>query len=207
MQIDDIEFVGVDWMLRWENDPMLYFILKAGKTLTSDHRYQAYPSRDLRHPNDVLYFSEHENEVSFYYQVHNNQAGYAGSTFSLKMVDGTVAHLKGPWSSNSAYARLLTGVASFYVATVEGSARHDLPEALLIHQAEIHAQWGKDAASMGIPMSAHYTIDFIKQVLAAFVPDVDLVEHKNPSGWLVKHRTKTKADMRHPGIQRFARVK
>jgi len=49
---------------------------------------------------DRLYFSENDGYVRFLADSDNHN-GYGGSKFELKMLDGTVKTLRGPWSSRS----------------------------------------------------------------------------------------------------------
>jgi hypothetical protein len=47
------------------------------------------------------YFGEKDGYANFMFHCPQNERGYAGRVFDLKMTDGTIKSIKGPWSGNS----------------------------------------------------------------------------------------------------------
>lgn len=81
----------VDWYHTYANNPNIKILLNE-KPNYDDFVYE-------EHNN--IYYAENFPLVSFFYYKNPDQ-GYGGRHFNLKMKDGTVKTLKGPWSSNSA---------------------------------------------------------------------------------------------------------
>jgi hypothetical protein len=57
--------------------------------------FEAYPIQ-----KGVLYYAELEGYVCYLYHQPKNEEGFGGREYSLKMKDGTIKIIKGPWSSN-----------------------------------------------------------------------------------------------------------
>jgi len=84
----------VDWYEEYANEPELVLIVDK-MSLPNEFEYEKINGEDT-----TLYFAEHENGlVDFFSHSFNNQRGYGGRTFDLKMKDGTIQSIKGPWSS------------------------------------------------------------------------------------------------------------
>lgn len=49
----------------------------------------------------TLYFAEQDGYVAFFAHDPDNQRGYGGASFTLRMRDGSTVTLVGPWSSRS----------------------------------------------------------------------------------------------------------
>jgi hypothetical protein len=50
----------------------------------------------------TLYFAKHEDGlVRFFSHNHSNERGFAGHVFKLRVQDGSIKELKGPWSSRA----------------------------------------------------------------------------------------------------------
>lgn len=64
----------------------------------------------------TTFLSVTDGIVSFFRHKPNDEHGYGGSVFTLKMSDGTERKIKGPWSSNSAWIREVFGVDSVSVS-------------------------------------------------------------------------------------------
>lgn len=52
---------------------------------------------------NTLYFAEKEGYVRFNTEVPSNREGYGGAIFKYTLEDGTIAEVKGPWSSNASF--------------------------------------------------------------------------------------------------------
>jgi len=93
MKLIDVE---VEWYKGWANEPILRLFVDE---LPKRDEY-VFDEKDMM--GHTLYFAEHEcGTVSFMSHASNNERGYGGSVFKLKMKDGTTREVKGPWSSRA----------------------------------------------------------------------------------------------------------
>ena len=78
----------VNWNQRWASDPTLKVLV------------DRLPSRDelVYEQKDTLYYAHKDGYVSFFHYSKPDD-GYGGRKFELKMKDGSVKILVGPWSS------------------------------------------------------------------------------------------------------------
>jgi hypothetical protein len=80
----------VDWHLEYDNHPTLTVLV------------DSMPNYDTLVFNEIngIYYSIQDGYASYLYYVKPGE-GFAGRTFTLKMVDGTTRTLIGPWSSRA----------------------------------------------------------------------------------------------------------
>jgi len=118
----------VDWMEGFANKPNLI--------LTVDH----IPKRDNMRfrQSGNFYYAELEGYVTFFYYERPG-AGYGGSTFSLKMVDGTTKSLIGPWSSRAGSLNTVFGPC-VDVTIIEESNGYRMAGAVTLEVAEKAAE-------------------------------------------------------------------
>jgi len=82
--------MGVEWNAGYANPAELRVLVDQIPDL-SEYRYEC---------RDGIYYAEKDGFVSFMFYSQPGE-GFGGKTFKLKMKDGSIAILKGPWSSNS----------------------------------------------------------------------------------------------------------
>ena len=82
-----------DWELRLEIPKPLHELWD---------RYDHFIYDVISDPEGKMYFAEDEATGRVNYFFYNSPgSGFEGSTYKLPMKDGSIAELKGPWSSNS----------------------------------------------------------------------------------------------------------
>lgn len=82
-----------DWELRLEIPKPLHELWDRSDHFVYDVIY---------HPEGRMYFAEDKTTGRVSYFSYNSPgSGFGGSTYKLQMKDGSIAELKGPWSSNS----------------------------------------------------------------------------------------------------------
>ena len=100
----------VNWHEQFDNAPSLEILVD--KLVDQ--------SKLIYRQKNNLYYAEREGYVSFFYNVINDNKGYAGREFKLKMEDGIDAvTLKGPYSSRSGIVNSLGFGPCLEVAIVD----------------------------------------------------------------------------------------
>ena len=85
----------IDWNEAWDNHPNLK--VTVDKVPQDEMVYRTY-----RIPgHGTLYVSDNTEFVAFLLHSPNDESGYGGRSFTLKMEDGSEVTIRGPWSSNS----------------------------------------------------------------------------------------------------------
>src|SRR2546423_1221540 len=89
----------VNWMEGWANDP--YFQILVDK----EPKYSEliWKVKQLNE-NETFYYGEEDGYAYFLLHDSRNERGFGGSTYTLKMFDGSTRMIKGPWSSNEVFA-------------------------------------------------------------------------------------------------------
>jgi len=82
--------ITIDWMKGWANDPRIFLDIEIPIEL-SKHIFEEHRG---------LFFSvdKKSSQVKFF-SYHKLSSGYGGAQFNLRMKDGTIKTLVGPWSS------------------------------------------------------------------------------------------------------------
>jgi len=94
-----VKKIDVYWCNEFSNVPNLELYVDKKPDYNQIMRFEC----KKYHDNDIYYaYDEDSGLVKFYYHDHKNHNGYYGAKFKLKMKDGTVETLIGPWSSRPA---------------------------------------------------------------------------------------------------------
>lgn len=131
----------IDWMLKWSNSPTLQILVDK---IPTDLEYEQHGS---------CYFAEKEGYVNYYSYTRPDE-GFGGRKFELKMKDGSVKTLIGPWSGNSAFA-----AASGFTPCMECS--------IIDNPVDYERGYTFYAGNI--------TIELAKQVIKEFLPGVALL--------------------------------
>ncbi len=82
----------IEWLDDFDSPPTLFIEVDGFLPKWDEYRYEQ---------RGASYFAQHESGVcSFFYYAAPSKDGYGGSSFELKMIDGTKRTLVGPWSGN-----------------------------------------------------------------------------------------------------------
>lgn len=135
----------VRWNTGLANDPRLEVLVD-----------KMPPMADLRYEQkDGCYFAQKEGFVSFFYYTGPGE-GFGGSTFKIKLADGTDKDLIGPWSSRS------------------GVMNRHFPQSL---EVSITEDAGSFARGWTLFASA-LLVDTAKEALEKFVPEATIIKEE-----------------------------
>lgn len=87
-----IQNITVNMNEGYANDPELEV------HITSDYWLDDYQFEEVE---KGLFFAEHKGFVQFYVHTPAHETGYGGRTFHLKMKNGGIRKIKGPWASRA----------------------------------------------------------------------------------------------------------
>lgn len=95
MQIIDVD---IEWYEGYANGPAFRISVDEDPWAWTDRLYWEMRKGDF---NTETYRAALDDFGRFYVWTPQDTNGFGGATFKLKMVDGGITNLKGPWSSNS----------------------------------------------------------------------------------------------------------
>lgn len=110
--------------------------------------YQAWPNS-----HGVMYVSmpREDGLCKFYSHNPNSEDGYGGAVFELRMEDGSLKQIKGPWSSRASRVQKLTGRRLVSVAINRQMFHLDLAQAReLIDRPIINTSLREDEPVWGV---------------------------------------------------------
>lgn len=83
----------VNWNLELGNHPDLKILMDQTPV------FDCYS--ELKIGTETLYYCNKDGVFNYYLESPSNPHGFGGSTFSLRMKDGTTRNIKGPWSTRA----------------------------------------------------------------------------------------------------------